>query len=241
MVRGGARPRSVDRCLLLFWLQQPGFPCENAGGTPALPVVCGRGRARFPTLVVLTPRACASGLNRQKTENPGKPAFVRGDCNGDGEVNVSDAIYGLQWIFAGGPEPGCVAAANVDGAGDIDLTDPIHLLLHLFAGGPAPVAPFPECGPGTLPADDATCEEAPGDCQTVASPLGLGDLPGAPPPLSSGVEPRRRTKERASAFGIWRVIWRKLWRAAGAYDYSNCLEPTPCLGSPFALRTVTMG
>jgi hypothetical protein len=74
--------------------------------------------------------------------------FVRGDCDGNGDINISDAVCSLSWLFQGGAEPECAAAANADGAEAVNVADAIYLLSHLFRGGSAPPAPFPECGPG---------------------------------------------------------------------------------------------
>ncbi len=80
-------------------------------------------------------------------------SFLRGDCNGDGKVNISDATCTLNWLFAGAPKPGCEAALNTNGDDEVNITDPVTLLNFLFGGGVAPVEPFPGCGPGMLPAD----------------------------------------------------------------------------------------
>ena len=47
--------------------------------------------------------------------------FIRGAADDDGDINLSDAIVVLQWQFLGGPEPGCLAAADVNGDGDINV------------------------------------------------------------------------------------------------------------------------
>jgi hypothetical protein len=91
-----------------------------------------------------------------------RKSFLRGDCNDDGTVNISDAACILNWLFAGEDDPGCVAATNTNGDEAANITDATYLLNHLFAGGPAPVAPFPDCGPGTLP-QELSCEDPP-DC-----------------------------------------------------------------------------
>lgn len=92
--------------------------------------------------------------------------FLRGDCNGDGAANISDASCVLNWLFSDvAAGPGCVAATNVNGDTSADITDAVYLLNHLFAGGPAPVAPFPDCGPGELPADEALGCANPPNCQ----------------------------------------------------------------------------
>ena len=94
------------------------------------------------------------------------PRFIRGDCDGDGAVNITDAVCTLEWLFRGGAEPECAAATNADGLGVVDVTDPVYLLSHLFRGGPPPVAPFPECGPGTPGSDEQIgCWMPPSHCR----------------------------------------------------------------------------
>ena len=93
------------------------------------------------------------------------PLFLRGDCNGDGTVNISDATCTLNRLFVGGRAPGCIAATDVNGDETVNIADPVSLLNFLFAGGPPPVQPFPECGPGDLGDDKLGCENLPRACQ----------------------------------------------------------------------------
>ena len=86
--------------------------------------------------------------------------FLRGDCTDDGEVNLSDAVCILEGLFAGGPGPGCLAAANVNTDSAVNIADATYLLNHLFVGGAAPAAPFPECGSSDLALDkELECEK----------------------------------------------------------------------------------
>lgn len=87
--------------------------------------------------------------------------FLRGDCNADAIVDISDAVCILNWLFLGGARPGCVAAADTNGDAAADLSDAVRVLQHLFDGGPPPVAPFPDCGP----ADRTIGCAAPANCQ----------------------------------------------------------------------------
>ena len=93
--------------------------------------------------------------------NAPEDRFLRGDCNADGDVNVSDADCTLNWLFAAKQEPGCLAALDTNGDEGVNITDPVSLLGFLFGGGVAPVAPYPVCGLAT----DATlgCMNPP-DC-----------------------------------------------------------------------------
>jgi hypothetical protein len=91
--------------------------------------------------------------------------FLRGDCGGDGSVDISDAVCELRWLFLEGAEPPCVAAVNTNGDAGVDVSDPVALLGHLFLAGPPPAGPFPACGAGDLPADDSLgCAVPPKGC-----------------------------------------------------------------------------
>ena len=88
--------------------------------------------------------------------------LLRGDCNADGEVDISDPICTLGFLFdAGETTPGCIAALNANGDDSVDISDPVYALGFLFSGGPPPVQPFPSCGVATLAADtELGCETA---------------------------------------------------------------------------------
>ena len=73
-------------------------------------------------------------------------SFLRGDCNEDSTVDISDGICILNWLFLGAPAPPCEEIANANGDAQVDISDPSYLFSFLFLGGPAPATPFPECG-----------------------------------------------------------------------------------------------
>jgi subtilisin family serine protease len=68
----------------------------------------------------------------------GEP-FVPGDANGDGTVNISDATYIIQYIFAGGLAPDPLESGDADGSGEVNINDAVYIIAYIFAGGPAPV------------------------------------------------------------------------------------------------------
>jgi len=127
--------------------------------------------------------------------------FIRGDVNGDGSVTgeVTDAVFLLQWNFAGGGEPPCLAACDSNGDGEIigQVTDAVHLLRFNFLGAPQPPPPFPGCGEGPFSSDEALgCERTPSGCPSPVPVLahgfpGLGAAPLLAPPL-----PRSRRRDR---------------------------------------------
>ena len=68
-------------------------------------------------------------------------AYACGDVNDDGDVNLADAVYIVNYIFKGGPAPNPVCVGNADGDGDVNLADAVYLINYVFKGGPPPVDP----------------------------------------------------------------------------------------------------
>jgi len=87
------------------------------------------------------PPECAITLENQD------PVFRRGDSDDNGEVNLTDAVNVLNWLFQQGPSPGCQDAADSDDNGAANLTDAVLVLQHLFQQGAPPAAPgATDCG-----------------------------------------------------------------------------------------------
>ena len=82
---------------------------------------------------------------------PPPPLFVRSDANGDGEVDLSDAVRGFLYLFAGAPVD-CEDAVDADDSGEVDISDGIYTLQFLFTDGTPPPAPgAATCGEDTSP------------------------------------------------------------------------------------------
>ncbi len=82
-------------------------------------------------------------------------SFLRGECNDDARVNISDSIFALEFLFdERAEEPDCVAACDANDDGEWNISDAVYLLQHLFAGGPEPPPPFPDCGSDLDPDSD---------------------------------------------------------------------------------------
>ena len=117
--------------------------------------------------------------------NPGSPAEVsgpttgpslnvtpivlkRGDADGNGTLEITDAIFGLNYLFLGQQTPSCLDAADANDSGKVDLTDSIYLLTWLFNDGRAPPPPGPMvCGRDPTPDVDSfpRCEYPPSSCE----------------------------------------------------------------------------
>lgn len=76
----------------------------------------------------------------------GSGLFVRGDSNGNGTVDISDARFTLNFLFNSGLAPNCLDAADTDDSGQVDISDAIKILNFLFLGMGAPARPFPSAG-----------------------------------------------------------------------------------------------
>jgi hypothetical protein len=72
--------------------------------------------------------------------------FVRGDTDGNGAVNLSDAVATLDFLFTGGAAPACFDAADATDDGGVNLTDAIFTLSFLFKSDRYPPPPYPDYG-----------------------------------------------------------------------------------------------
>ncbi len=66
-------------------------------------------------------------------------SFECGDANGDGELNVADAVTLINYVFKGGPAPEPLQAGDANGDGDVNVADAVYLINYVFSGGPAPI------------------------------------------------------------------------------------------------------
>ncbi|MBI4600790.1 MAG: LamG domain-containing protein [Planctomycetes bacterium] len=72
-----------------------------------------------------------------------KGGFHRGDADNNGQLQLTDAIRILGFLFLGGVPPTCLDAGDADDNGVLQLTDAIRILGFLFLGGVPPEAPGP--------------------------------------------------------------------------------------------------
>lgn len=94
------------------------------------------------------PDGCRGRPNQGTCSN-----FKRGDSNDDCNVDLSDGVHILNWLFMGGRLPNCLDAADTDDNGAVNLSDAVIVFNYLFLGGEPPLDPGPEL-PGEDPTDD---------------------------------------------------------------------------------------
>jgi hypothetical protein len=65
-------------------------------------------------------------------------SFVDGDADGDGDVNVADAVFLINYIFKDGPAPDPLEAGDANCDGEVNIGDAVFLIDYIFKGGPEP-------------------------------------------------------------------------------------------------------
>ena len=82
--------------------------------------------------------------------------FLRADTDRNGSIELTDAVFLLDYLFRSSREIPCQDSADANDDGKLDISDGIFVLRFLFSGGSNPPAPFPD--PGRDPTlDDFGC------------------------------------------------------------------------------------
>lgn len=63
-----------------------------------------------------------------------------GDADGSGQVDLSDVVFMIAYVFDGSPIPQPIEIADVDCSRQVDLSDVVYLINYIFIGGAAPCA-----------------------------------------------------------------------------------------------------
>jgi hypothetical protein len=66
------------------------------------------------------------------------PEYLCGDANGDGGVNVSDAVYIINFVFIGGAAPNPLASGNANCDTGVNVSDAVYIINYVFVGGTFP-------------------------------------------------------------------------------------------------------
>lgn len=83
-------------------------------------------------------------------------AFVRGDCNDDSAIDISDAVHLLEALFVEAVEIPCGDTCDANDDGAWNIADPVSILMALFSTTPLP-GPA-SCGGDPTP-DSLDCGE----------------------------------------------------------------------------------
>jgi hypothetical protein len=72
----------------------------------------------------------------------GSCCSLAGDANNDNAVNVSDAVYIINYVFIGGLPPYCMQEGDANADNSVNVSDAVYIINYVFIEGPAPI-----CGP----------------------------------------------------------------------------------------------
>ncbi|MBI4606785.1 MAG: hypothetical protein HY721_32880 [Planctomycetes bacterium] len=122
-------------------------PDEGAFGFSEAPPSTPAEAAAFPYNQFIRFRAGGAGnvARADVSVAASRGDFLRGDCNGDGDLDISDPVWHLNYLFRGGPAPPCDEACNANFDASLDISDPIYTINSEFLGGPPPAPPYPAC------------------------------------------------------------------------------------------------
>jgi C1A family cysteine protease len=68
--------------------------------------------------------------------------YLDGDANATGDINLADAVYILNYVFAGGPSPVPIpASADCDCDEGVSIADAAFIVNYIFKNGPEPMCP----------------------------------------------------------------------------------------------------
>ena len=114
----------------------------------------GPGLHRYDIIGILSDgrEACAVSCTAEVIFAVEDVAFLRGDADGSGGVNLTDGIQILRYLYQAGPMD-CLDAADANDSGAVEIADAIFLLNYIFQSGEAIPPPHPAAG--TDPTPDA--------------------------------------------------------------------------------------
>jgi len=65
-------------------------------------------------------------------------SYICGDANNDGDVNVSDAVWVVNYVFVGGDPPDPFEAGDANCDGEVNVSDAVWIVNWVFVGGNDP-------------------------------------------------------------------------------------------------------
>ncbi len=68
-----------------------------------------------------------------------KGQFTCGDVNGDGKIDIGDAVFVVTYVFRAGPAPDPLHMGDVNRDGACNIGDSVYLVAYIFRDGPGPV------------------------------------------------------------------------------------------------------
>lgn len=166
-------------------------------------------------------------------------AFRRGDSDASGNVNITDAVFTLTFLFQGTLRPSCMDAADTNDDGAVDLSDAVGILSYLFGGQQPLQTPTEACLADTTDDDLPACSYAP--CCRASQPR-------VPEVFGSEVKPTLRPGSVITLYGANFPLDRAATQVvfqAGAFRVAGFVtevrvnpQPPPCDLTPTEIDVV---
>ena len=64
--------------------------------------------------------------------------YLPGDVDESGNINISDVVFLIAYIFSGGSPPVPLARGDVDCSKRVNISDAVFLISYIFSGGGPP-------------------------------------------------------------------------------------------------------
>jgi glucose/arabinose dehydrogenase len=80
----------------------------------------------------------SSDENQNGVPDECESGYDCGDANDDGSVNVSDAVWIINYVFIGGDPPDPLASGDANCDGSVNVSDAVWIINYIFIGGNAP-------------------------------------------------------------------------------------------------------
>ena len=64
--------------------------------------------------------------------------FICGDANSDSKINVSDAVYVINYVFSGGDAPAPLESGDTNCDTKVNVSDAVFIINYVFSGGNTP-------------------------------------------------------------------------------------------------------
>lgn len=95
-----------------------------------------------------TPDSCLTAADKvlfsiNFTNGAAANYYICGDADANFIITISDAVFLINYIFAGGPVPSPLLSGDADCNLIVTISDAVYLINYIFAGGTAPCASCP--------------------------------------------------------------------------------------------------
>ena len=115
-----------------------GEPCDSFFNISCPPLFCYPDTGNYH----LTENSCCVGAGEGGVDigafEVGCPAYVLGDVNRDGLIDIVDLVDLIGYLYRGAPAPNALPAGDTNYDGEVNLADIVCLLNYVLRGGSLP-------------------------------------------------------------------------------------------------------